>query len=140
MTALDDIYNAFLGSIEEDDWVNWEIDLAKEDWLNILKSAIPWFKFPKTDLSIDGDHMIGDLSLREIQILALYMKVVWANRCLYQWDKINNLYTERDFSMANEIDKLLKVVQEAKKQAEQLEKIYYRVKDNKSYLYRNLYG
>lgn len=140
MTSLNEIYAAFLGDIEQDDWVDWEIELAKEDWLNILKSAIPWFKFPKVDLTIDGDNMVGDLSLREIQILALYMKVDWANRCLYQWDKINNMYTERDFSMANELDKLLKVVQEAKKQAEQLEKIYYRTKDNQSYQYRNLYG
>jgi len=42
----------------------------------------------------------------EIQLLAVYMKQEWVRRCIADVNHISMLYTSKDFSAANHLDKL----------------------------------
>lgn len=109
MTKVQDVYDAFLAKMLDDEWANWEEEDIVEDWKVILMGALPWFKFPRVSLDIttvEGeDYFSEDLNNEEIQILASYMKCEWLNRTILTWENIKPLYEERDFSQANLLDK-----------------------------------
>lgn len=132
MTDLQVVYDAFLGKMLEDEWVNWDLDDIQQDWKSLLQGALPWFKFPRVSLDIivdeeDGiEKFVDDLSNEEIQILASYMKCEWLNRTILTWENVKPLYEERDFSQANLIDKFNQMLAAEKKNAAHLEAVYYR--------------
>lgn len=103
-------------------------------------AAVPRFKFPRTSLEINGENFVSDLSNFEIQILAQYMKCEWLNRSILTWENIKPLYTERDFSPANMLDKLKQLLEIEKKDTLELESIYYRSVNGKPFEYSNLAG
>lgn len=141
MTSLGVIYDAFLAKILEDEWENWDVESdIEEDWRAILDGAIPWFKFPRVDLTIEDDEFVGDLSNEEIQILACRMKCEWLNRNILTWENIKVDYEERDFSQANLIDKLTGLLEREEKKAADLERVYYRSVKGSPFKYRKLAG
>ena len=138
MTPYSTIYKAFLARILEDEWENWLIEEAEADWREIMEMAIPWFKFPRVDLSHDDEGFSGDLGYEEIQIIANFMKCEWLNRCIMTWENIKPLYVERDFSHANLLDKLNKTLEFEKDKAQELESIYYRSRKGKPFDFSKL--
>ena len=132
MTNFQVVYDAFLGKLLEDEWALWDEEDMKEDWKNILKGALPQFKFPRVSLDIEIDPeseeevFSGNLDNEEVQILATYMKCEWLNRTILTWENVKPLYEERDFSQANLIDKFRSMLEAEKKNAEKLEAKYYR--------------
>lgn len=126
MTPYDIVYDAFHARILEDEWENWLIEEAESDWRQILEMALPHFKFPRVDLTHDDKGFSGDLGQEEIQIIANFMKCEWLNRCIMTWENVKPLYTERDFSQANLLEKLQKMLESEITRAEKLESIYYR--------------
>ena len=140
MTDFQKVFDAFLGKIEEDEWMAWEESDMCEDWISLLKAAIPWFKFPRTPLSYDEYEEVftEDLSNEEIQILATYMKCEWLNRTIMTWENVKPLYEERDFSQANLLDKFKNQLEFEKKNGAKLESIYYRTINGRPFNYRNL--
>ena len=132
MTDLQVVYDAFLGKMLEDEWVNWDLEDIQQDWKSLLQGALPWFKFPRVSLDITIDDEDGtekfadDLSNEEIQIIATYMKCEWLNRTILTWENVKPLYEERDFSQANLIDKFNQMLAAEKKNAARLEAVYYR--------------
>jgi hypothetical protein len=141
MTSIHKVYDAFLSKMLEDEWLNWTDEEIEADWRALLNSAIPHFKFPRVDIDIDElDNFYGDLGNEEIQILATFMKVEWLNREVLTWENIKPLYVERDFSQANLIDKLQKLLDKERKEAQDLERIYYRSVKRKPFDYTKLAG
>jgi len=138
MTSFQSVYEAFLAKMTEDEWVAWTQDEVEADWRSILMAAIPRFKFPRVSLEVSGDNFVGDLGNTEIQILAQYMKVEWLNRSILTWENIKPLYTERDFSPANMLDKLRQLLEIEKKDALEQERIYYRSIGGKPWEYERL--
>lgn len=138
MTPYDKVYKAFLARILEDEWEHWLIEEAEADWREILEMAVPWFKFPRVDLTHDDEGFSGDLGQEEIQIIANFMKVEWLNRCIMTWENIKPLYVERDFSHANLLDKLQKTLESEKSKAQELESIYYRSRKGKPFDFSKL--
>ena len=138
MTPYTKVYEAFLARILEDEWENWLVDEALEDWHQILQMAIPHFKFPRVSLDQTEEGFSGDLSTVEIQILANFMKVEWLNRCIMNWENVKTLYTERDFSKANLLDKLEKMLSSERANAEKMESIYYRSRNGKPFDFSKL--
>lgn len=130
MTKIQEVQDAFLARILDDEWVDWQIEEAQQDWYQIMMAAIPWFKFPRVDLTIksinDEEYFAGDLNTTEISIIANYMKCEWLNRCILTWENIKPLYEERDFSEANLLDKLNKTLVYERSNALKQESIYYR--------------
>ena len=138
MTPYEKVYEAFLARILEDEWENWLLEEAIQDWKQILDAALPWFKFPRVDLTQTDEGFSGDLSLEEIQIIANFMKVEWLNRSIMTWENVKPLYTERDFSQANLLDKLEKMLEAERAKAHELESIYYRSRKGKPFDFSKL--
>lgn len=138
MTSYTKVYDAFLARILEDEWEQWLIDDAVQDWRQLLEAALPWFKFPRVSLEHNDDGFCGDLSQNEIQIIANYMKCEWLNRCIMTWENVKPLYVERDFSQANLLDKLEKMLEAERKTALALESVYYRSREGKPFDFSKL--
>ena len=143
MTPFEVVYDAFLSKLLDDEWETWTTSDMKEDLFSLLLGALPYFKFPRQILDFD-ENFSGfncNLSNQEIQILATYMKCEWLNRTILTWENVKPLYTERDFSQANLIDKFKNLLEMEKKNAAKLEAIYYRTEgSNKPFDYTRLAG
>jgi hypothetical protein len=140
MTPFVKVYEAFLARILEDEWQQWMMDEAEQDWRQIMENAISWFKFPRVSLERDDDGFVEDLTSAEIQIIADFMKCEWLNRCIMTWENVKPLYEERDFSQANLLDKLGNSLEQEQKKAEKRESIYYRSRNGKPFDYSKLAG
>ena len=140
MTPFSKIYSAFLSRILEDEWQQWMMEEAEQDWRQIMENAITWFKFPRISLEHDDDGFVEILSQTEIQIIADFMKVEWLNRCIMTWENIKPLYEERDFSQANLLDKLESALESERSKARERESIYYRSRGGKPFDYSKLAG
>lgn len=120
------VYDAFLARITADEWMlEEELAIIERDWQELLKMAIGRFKYPRISLDFEEvtaddseDSECGglklyqfkeDLTNDEIQVLATFMKHEWIKRCVASWDQIGQLYTSKDFSAANHLDKLNKL-------------------------------
>lgn len=141
--TLGDVYKAFLSKLTEDDWVEWDESDVLADWKTIYEAAIPHFKFPRVEIP-DADLDVEEetaLTNREIQIIATFMKVEWLERKLNDWENVEPLYDEKDFSPANYIAKLNALVQTEEYNARKLEAIYYRSREGyKPFAYDKLSG
>ena len=140
MTPLQAIYNSFLSKMLDDEWSSWAEVEVNEDLEQLLVGAIAHFKFPRVDLTIEGDHFVGELDVNEVQILANFMRCEWVDRTILTWENIKSLYSERDFSQANLLDKLKAISENEWKKAEKLESNYYRSIKGKPYDYSKLAG
>lgn len=140
MTELQVVYDAFLGKMLEDEWLNWDLEEIEQDWKTLLKAALPWFKFPRVSLDLDKneEYFEDDLNNEEVQIIATYMKCEWLNRTILTWENVKPLYEERDFSQANLLDKFNDTLAVEKKNAARLEAIYYRSIKRKPFGYRQM--
>lgn len=140
MTPFSKIYTAFLSRILEDEWQQWMLEEAEQDWRQIMENAITWFKFPRVSLEHDDEGFVSDLSQAEIQVIADFMKCEWLNRCIMTWENVKPLYEERDFSQANLLDKLKSTLEAERKNAQWRESIYYRSRNGKPFDFGKLAG
>lgn len=142
MTSIHKVYEAFLSKMLEDEWLHWTQEEIEADWRQLLNGAIPHFKFPRVDIDIDDEtgNFYGDLGVEEIQILATFMKCEWLSREILTWENIKPLYVERDFSQANLIDKLQKLLDKERSEARYLERLYYRSRKRQPFDYTKLAG
>ena len=140
MTPFSKVYNAFLSRILEDEWQNWLIEEAQQDWFQIMSNAITWFKFPRVSLEFDENGFVDDLSNEEIQIIADFMKCEWLNRCIMTWENVKPMYEERDFSQANLLDKLKSLQETQEEKAAKREANYYRSRKGKPFDFSKLAG
>lgn len=138
MTPYSKVYEAFLARILEDEWENWLIEEAENDWRQILEMALMHFRFPRVDLSHDDNGFSGDLGYEEIQIIANFMKCEWLNRCIMTWENVKPMYTEKDFSHANLLDKLQNMLESELARAKEIESIYYRSIKGKPFKFSKL--
>ena len=140
MTPFSKVYDAFLSRILEDEWQNWLIEEAQQDWFQIMTNAITWFKFPRVSLEFDENGFVDDLSNEEIQIIADFMKCEWLNRCIMTWENVKPMYEERDFSQANLLDKLKSLQETQEEKAAKREANYYRSRKGKPFDFSKLAG
>ena len=135
MTSFDDIYDAFLGKMTEDEWEAWTEEEMAVDFRNLLEAAISWFKFPRVSLERTNEGFVEDLKNEEIQILASFMKCEWLNRTILSWENIKPLYDERDFSPAKLLNEFRELLVKEETKARKLESLYYRSINGKPYRY-----
>ena len=156
MTPIETVYEAFLAKINDDEWVYWSENDTKRDLKQIFDAALPLFKFPKKDMTLESEsitenvegeevvyynnNFVSDLSNDEIQILACYMKCEWLNRSILTWERIKPQYEERDFSEANMLDKLYSALESEQREAKKREAIYYLAINRKPFVYTKLAG
>lgn len=142
-TPLQSVYDSFLASVTADDWML-EEDMAvvEQDWLALLHKAIDRFERPHISLQIDEseDAFIEALTSQEIQLLARYMKLEWLNRCIADWRQIKQLYSNKDFSQANHLDKLLKLQRSVEFDCFKAQRRYRRAYEGKVFDFGQLAG
>lgn len=150
------VYGAFLARISADEWtVEEELAIVERDWQELLKMAIFRFKYPRISLEteqVDPNQQpnsellvqyqfVNDLTNDEIQLLALYMKHEWVKRCIASWENIRQLYTHKDFSPAEHLDKLIKFETTVALEVHKAEGIYDRSREKEpSKLFQRLAG
>ena len=142
-TPFQAIYDSFLACISSDEWVlQDEMYIAQRDWFEFLKMAIFRFRFPRKSLEYDMEQMAfnEELDDAEIQMLAIYMKHEWVKRCVASWEEIKMLYSNKDFSQANHLDKLIKLSEQLELECVKSSATYYRSIKGRPYDYTKLAG
>lgn len=153
-TPLQKVYDAFLARISSDEWtLPEELDIAKRDWRMLLEMAIFRFRFPRVSLEIlDNpeipgetlevldEYFVEEISQKEIQVLATYMKHEWVRRCIASWEEVKMLYSNKDFSQANHLDKLIKASDQIEKECSKNAATYSRSIDSKPFNYAQFAG
>ena len=142
-TPFQAIYDSFLARISSDEWVlPDEMYIAQHDWFEFLKMAIFRFRFPRKNLEYDIEQMAfnEELDDAEIQMLAIYMKHEWVKRCVASWEEIKMLYSNKDFSQANHLDKLIKLSEQLELECVKSSATYYRSIKGRPYDYTKLAG
>lgn len=148
MVTLQDVYDAFLARVTDEDWSDAgcseeDLEWMVRDWRSFLEQAIPYFKFPRCNLTIDETtQSFTDpaMSQAEVQILSVYMKQAWVNRTIDHWENIKPYYDEKDFSQANLLKTFISLKQSVQEEAQQLEALYYRTPNKKPYRFSRLAG
>lgn len=150
------VYEAFLARITADEWtIEEELAIVERDWRQLLDIAIFRFKYPRHSLDrmncdpcpCDGVDPVfawyfeDDLDQDEIQLLALYMKHEWVKRCIASWENIRQLYSDKDYSQANFLDKLNKLEDAVANEVHKAEGIYDRSRQKRpADLFKKLAG
>ena len=150
------IYDAFLARITADEWtLEEELAIVERDWQELLRMAIFRFKYPRVSLEVEeiqnGEddnsealktyQFVEDLTNDEIQLLALYMKHEWVKRCIASWENIRQLYSSKDFSQANHLDKLNKLEAAVALEVRKYEGVYDRSRGHSpAEIFRKLAG
>lgn len=138
MTPLQNLYNAFLARVTSDEWIlPDDIVLARQDWLQLFYIAAFRFKFPRISLEVDAgeQNFINDVTNDEIQLLAIYMKHEWVKRCVSSWEQVRAIYTNKDFSQANYLDKLIKLSEQLDVECRKETSGYGRAPNHRPYAY-----
>lgn len=142
-TPFQAVYDAFLARVNSDDWiVPDDMWIAQRDWFEFLKMAIFRFRFPRISLAFDADNscFIEEIGLAEIQVLATYMKHEWVKRCVASWEEIKMLYSNKDFSQANHLDKLIKLSEQCQLECIKTAATYSRSNMGKPFDYTQFAG
>lgn len=77
-TPFSVVYDRFLSKITDDMYMELTVEETEKLLFDLLQSALPWFEFPRVDLSLKNDvEFLNKLSDEEINIIATYMIVEW---------------------------------------------------------------
>lgn len=142
-TPLQSVYDSFLAQITADDWMLEEdMDIIERDWLMLLHKAVDRFERPQIPLTIDedSDEFIEVLGQQEIILLSRYMKLEWLARCIADWRQIKQLYSNKDFSQANHLDKLIKLYNTVEFDCFKAQRRYRRAYEGKVFNFGQLAG
>lgn len=133
-TPFKKIINRFLGKITDDMYLELTYQDTVRDSVQILLDAIPYFEFPRFPL-YDYDEVEEqyncDLTVEEINILALLMKTAWLDRQINSIENTRMKYSGADFkltSQANHLAKLLQLKTENVRESIHAQRLYKRRK------------
>ena len=135
-TPFSVVYDRFLSKATDDMYMELTPEETNALLLELLVSAIPWFEFPRVDLSRrDNEQFFIALSEEEINILATYMIVEWIGQQLATVELIRMKYSGSDFkftSQANHMHKLKDLKKEYERTGFHLQRLYKRRKADSS--------
>ena len=117
-----------------------DVTVVESDLQKLLDAAIFQIRYPHVSLDYEGESFVEDLSNDEIQMLSYLMKLEWINRCIATWDNLRQLYSDKDFSQANHLDKLIKLSDQVELECLKASSTYGRSIDGKPYDYTKLAG
>lgn len=133
-TPFKKIINRFLGKITDDMYLELTYQDTVRDATQLLLDAIPYFEFPRFPL-YDYDEVEEqyncDLTVEEINILALLMKTAWLDRQINSIENTRMKYSGADFkltSQANHLSKLLQAKTENVRESTHAQRLYKRRK------------
>ena len=145
-TPFKEVYNAFLGRIEQDEWsLTADLGNLERDWFELMKMAIARFMFPRVSLEFYEveECFVEELGQEEIQFLAVLMKNEWLKRCLATWRVIQQQYHTKDFeflSQANHMSKLIDLVELSNREVLNMTNVYSRMQNHQPFNWSQLAG
>lgn len=101
MTEYGVVFKSFLGKIRDDLYISTDVEMVENDLTILLNAAIPYFNYPKIDLrDKDDDLQIFNVNLTvdEVEILAMAMVVEWTEREIHNVDMLRQSMTTKDFN------------------------------------------
>jgi hypothetical protein len=142
MTSFTTVYDRFFGKITDDLYLELTPEDTKRDLQTLLIDSIPNFEFPRVKLDYviesegedDKSYFEEELSLEEINILALLMKNAWLNRQITSIENTRQKYSGTDFkltSQASHLSKLLNLREETRREEFHMQRLYKRRKIDK---------
>ena len=131
-TPFSTIYNKFLSKITDDMYMEITAEETNSLLQELMLSALPWFEFPRINLSLRNDvEFLNVLTEEEINIIAIYMIVEWIGQQLATIELIRMKYSGSDFkftSQANHMHKLKDLQKEYERKGLHLQRLYKRRK------------
>ena len=128
-TSLDTVFGKFLSQI--DDIELGLIDDSDLEYflLGLLENAIVEFKECKKDLTINIEEgcIEADLTMEEIYILSLSMKLFWLSPKIHREENLRQIMQDRDFkqlSNANMLKALLQLQDVTRRELQKFKKRY----------------
>ena len=131
MTSFQTIYDAFLNEIRDDEYAELTPTNLSIELRSLLNGALLRIKFPKFSLAVNENGFIDDLTNDDIRLVASFMREVWLSHIVNNWENVKVLFDERDFSPANQLDKLTKLQAQTILNNERLQKQYNRTSFDK---------
>lgn len=135
MTSFETIIDRFLGKITDDMYLELTYEDTLRDAKQFLLDAIPYFEFPRFQLynyDTELEQYNVDLTVEEINILALLMKTAWLERQINSIENTRMKYSGSDFKMtsqANHLSKLLSLKSENVRESTHAQRLYKRRKN-----------
>ena len=124
------VYNSFFSKITDDMYMELDKTQTESMVAELLINAIPWFEFPKQDITdYDENGFNVDLTQEEINIIATYMIVGWLDQQLASVENTRMKYSGSDFkftSQANHMQKLLQLKKDYERTGFHLQRLYKR--------------
>ena len=107
-TPFQTVFDAFLSKINDPDLIELEDFELEYDMKGLLNSALPYFLFPKMDLTIDPDSesFESDLGSEEVNLIAVLMKREWFTRCINDTNVTVQKWAESDFEFKSQASHL----------------------------------
>lgn len=112
-TPYSELFKSFTRKIEDPIFMEMDVFASEQDMIGLLNSSIVEFDYPKVNI-FDKDDTLQifneTLSIHEIEILALLMKLNWIRRQVDSVYNIKQRMNDRDFkqtSQANHLDALM---------------------------------
>lgn len=133
-TSFETIIDKFLGKITDDMYLELTYEDTIRDAKQFLLDAIPYFEFPRFQLynyDEDLEQYNVNLTIEEINILALLMKTAWLERQINSVEHTRMKYSGSDFKMtsqANHLSKLLQLKSENVRESTHAQRLYKRRK------------
>ena len=131
-TSFETIIDRFLGKITDDMYLELTYEDTLRDAKQFLLDAIPYFEFPRFQLYNYDEELEQynvDLTVEEINILALLMKAAWLERQINSIENTRMKYSGSDFKMtsqANHLSKLLQLKTENLRESTHAQRLYKR--------------
>ena len=131
-TSFETIIDKFFGKITDDMYLELTYEDTLRDAKQFLLDAIPYFEFPRFQLYNYDEELEQynvDLTVEEINILALLMKAAWLERQINSIENTRMKYSGSDFKMtsqANHLSKLLQLKTENLRESTHAQRLYKR--------------
>jgi len=115
MTLLSTVYDAFFSLITDDMYLEISQEDTKKDCRGLLNASIPLFEFPTRIFSItdainddeeDVSYFNQDLTLEEINIIAMGMVQIWIQRQMTSIEVTRQKFTGADFKQTSQASHL----------------------------------
>ena len=124
------VYSRFFSKITDDMYMELDKTQTESMVAELLVNAIPWFEFPKQDITdYDENGFNVDLTQEEINIIATYMIVGWLDQQLASVENTRMKYSGSDVkftSQANHMQKLLQLKKDYERTGFHLQRLYKR--------------
>lgn len=131
-TPYQDIFKKFLGSIDDDLYVELTDDEIDEDLIVIMDIGLMLFKTTEVNLN-DRDDVAKqfnvDVPIRLQKLIAVAMKYEWCGRQIYKIDLVKQKMLQADFEMTSQASHLSSLI----KMQRRAEREFYNKTRNKSY-------